>query len=155
MQHPHGQLQPRHPHDAAAAASLKQFRASIEAESCVAHIIHTRNTPLDKASYLQHFHKSDQSTSMPRNSDHKPPMEATLALQSVNHGVSSEPDHHQHEEGFVKQADWSVSGFEEAAVAGPASAALRLLGVEQQELDNASDNMHEEEDDEGIFDLDL
>ena len=133
----------RHQHHPYAhdTASLKRYRASQEAESCVAHIIHTRNTPLDKTSYMHSSNGNEQSSSLPSESGHQALQAATLALQMMNHGASSDPEKHQEQEDHFQQGGWSLSGFEE-----------EVAPLKDPDDENLSDDDDEEE---GIFDLDL
>ncbi|KAL3904712.1 MAG: hypothetical protein SGILL_009960 [Bacillariaceae sp.] len=134
------QQQHPYPHD---AASLKRYRASKEAETCVAHIIHTRNTPLDKTSYMHTSGSNEQSSSLPQDSGHQALQAATLALQALNQGgASSDPEKHQEQEDHFQQAGWSLSGFEEEV-------------APLKDPDDENLQQDDDEEDEGIFDLDL
>jgi hypothetical protein len=121
-----------------------QYLGSSEAESCVAHIIHTRNTPMDTSSHPHHPHSNDHSASLPSNNSHSA-MQASAALQALHQAASSDPDHHPEEE--LAPEGWSLSGFEEEQV-------VALADTQQSPFPPTDEDSHEDEDD-GIFDLDL
>ncbi|KAG7342325.1 hypothetical protein IV203_007418 [Nitzschia inconspicua] len=142
-----------HPQDALVSSELHHHshgfydRGSEVAESCVAHIIHTRNAPLDTTSHV-HLHSNDHSTSLPSNNSSSV-FQASAAVQAMNEGALSDPGDHQEEE--LVLSEWSLSGFDEETA---------MLDRQQQRLPQlqpllrTNDNA-DVEDDDGIFDLDL
>ena len=142
-----------------------------EAESCVAHIIHTRNTPLDRNTYLNAT-SDHNSTSLPSNSERgHQQAAATEALHNIltNHqGAYSDPTWNEEEQ----PGDWSLSGFDEldenrqAAGGGTDSSSANIINDHHTSLSTSpipttSTTQHQVhvppsgDDDEGIFDLDL
>ena len=108
----------------------------------MAHIIHTRNTPLDKTSFMQTTNGNEQSSSLPSEGGHQALQAATLALQAMNHGASSDPEKHQEQEDHFQQGGWSLSGFEEEM-------------APLKDPDDEEDFSDVDGEEEGIFDLDL
>jgi hypothetical protein len=156
--HQHQQHDPQqHPH-----LAIK------EAESCVAHIIHTRNTPFDRNTYLNGT-GDHNGMSLPSNSGRgHQQTSATDALHALsNHlGAYSDPTRNEEEQ----PGDWSLSGFDEldvnrqaAGVGTGSSSAIITDHTSSSPLPipatSRSTTQHQVlssgEDDEGIFDLDL
>ncbi|KAG7363493.1 hypothetical protein IV203_026854 [Nitzschia inconspicua] len=142
-----------HPQDALVSSELHHHghgfydRGSDVAESFVAHIIHTRNAPLDTTSHV-HPNSNDHSASLPSNNISSV-FQASAAVQAMNQGALSDPGDDQEEE--LVLGEWSLSGFDEETA---------TLDRQQQRLSQlqpllpTNDNA-DVEDDDGIFDLDL
>jgi hypothetical protein len=113
-----------------------------QAESCVAHIIHTRNTPLDKDFHVQHSHADP--TPCPWI-DGQSSLNATAALHHALEHSSLQGLQFCGDEEVLLPEEWSLSGYEQMPSA--------THGVQHE--GKQSSVQQDDGDDEGIFDLDL
>jgi len=135
----------------------------MEAENCLAHIIHTRNAPLDRSSHLHHSNDPENTCSSLPNERGSGNREGSLHR---HRGALSDPTRHQDEED-LNAADWSLSGFEgedhleafdsQKAASAVTSECLTKHPVAESfaSIPRFTQQLPSDEDDDGIFDLDL
>jgi hypothetical protein len=132
---------------------------SREAESCVAHIIHTRNDDnnstnnIIKEAYLpskNNIHNVHGSCAMPAS-------EMLLRQVRRNPGSTSDPNCHPKGENGLGEW-WSLSGFDEDVPAPLSNSSISKPQLHQQPFSTTMEDRRgakDDDDDEGIFDLDF
>jgi hypothetical protein len=136
--------------------TTQYYLGSQEAESCVAHIIHTRNNDTTTTTVNNYalLPSMNNSNSVPIGCA----MSASATLQQalLNQGSTSDPKRHPKEDNALGEW-WSLSGFDEEAAPLSNSNNSRQQLQQHSSFTTMEDccGAKDDEDDEGIFDLDF